>query len=205
MTETGDGVWRIPANEQEAGRGGPEFGRMIESLRLLQERITGATPPEPLLKEMTRSFEDFAAALERFTVSEGEQIAGHRLDLPGRGQALVPAFHVDESTDSHVRGRFTFSRYYLGGGGAAHGGTIPLVFDEVLGRLANAGGRPASRTAYLNVNYRSITPIGVELRIEARFDREEGRKRFLSAEIYHGDILTADAAGLFVALRPAQP
>jgi hypothetical protein len=189
----------------EPAAGDDEFAQMIDALRLLQERITGTSPPRSLLAEMTDVFGDLAARLEPFAVPERRQITGRRTDLPGRGQALVPVFHADVSSDHEVRGRLTFSRYYLGGNGAAHGGTIPLMFDEVLGRLANAGDRPLSRTAYLHVNYRNITPIGVELRLEARFEREEGRKRHLSAAIYHGDVLTADAEGLFVALRPGQP
>jgi hypothetical protein len=76
--------------------------------------------------------------------------------------------------EQHVVGRVAFGRFYLGGNGAAHGGAIPLVFDEVMGRLANTGGRPPSRTASLHVNYRSITPIERELQLTARFDREEG-------------------------------
>jgi acyl-coenzyme A thioesterase PaaI-like protein len=200
--DDGPGRW---GDGRAAGRDGDEFAQMIGAFRLLQERITGSVPPRSTLVEMTRVFGEFAATLEPFTVPERQQVTGHRIDLPGRGQALVPAFHADLSTDHEVRGRFTFSRYYLGGNGAAHGGTIPLIFDEVLGRLANAGGRPLSRTAYLNIDFRSITPIGVELRLEARFDREEGRKRFLSARIHHGDVLTAEAEGLFVALRPGQP
>jgi acyl-coenzyme A thioesterase PaaI-like protein len=104
-----------------------------------------------------------------------------------------------------VVGRVAFGRFYLGGNGAAHGGAIPLVFDEVMGRLANTGGRPPSRTASLHVNYRSITPIERELQLTARFDREEGRKRFLSGELRDGGTLCADVAGIFVALRPGQP
>ena len=54
------------------------------------------------------------------------------------------------------------------------------------------------------MNYRSITPIDVELTLSGRFDREEGRKRFLVAELRAGDTLLADAEGLFVALKPGQ-
>jgi acyl-coenzyme A thioesterase PaaI-like protein len=147
---------------------------------------------------------DVAEALAAHRVGEREQITGHRLDLPGRGQALTPAFHVDERDEKHATGTFRLGRYYLGGNGAAHGGVIPLMFDEVLGRLANTG-RSRARTAYLHVNFRSITPIGPELRLTARFSREEGRKRYLTATIHHGDVLTADAEGLFMALRPGPP
>jgi acyl-coenzyme A thioesterase PaaI-like protein len=110
---------------------------------------------------------------------------------------------VDDA--STLRGRVRFGRFHLGGNGAAHGGTIPLVFDEMMGRFANSGGRPVSRTAYLNVNYRNVTPIDTDLDIEARFEREDGRKRFLTGVLRDGDRVCADAEGLFVELRPGQP
>jgi len=47
--------------------------------------------------------------------------------------------------------------------------------------------------------------IDRELQLTARFDREEGRKRFLSGELRDGSTLCADVEGLFVALRPGQP
>jgi hypothetical protein len=73
-----------------------------------------------------------------------------------------------------------------------------------MGRLANTG-RPPSRTAFLHVNYRTITPIETRLSIEAHFESEEGRKRILRGVIRDGDTVCADAEGLFVALRPGQP
>lgn len=78
------------------------------------------------------------------------------------------------------------------------------MFDEVLGRLSNAGGRPMARTAYPHVNFRAITPIDVALRVEARFDREEGRKRYLTGAHYDSATLTADAEALFLTLLPGQ-
>jgi hypothetical protein len=77
--------------------------------------------------------------------------------------------------------------------------------DEILGRLANSGGRTRSRTAYLHVDYRSVTPIGEELTFDGRFDRVEGRKRYLSGRMYRGEVLVTEANGLFVELRPGQP
>jgi acyl-coenzyme A thioesterase PaaI-like protein len=94
----------------------------------------------------------------------------------------------------------TYTAYYVGGNGAVHGGAIPLLFDEVLGRLANTD-RPICRTAYLNVDFRHVTPVGRPLRVEARFEREEGRKRYLYGSFSDGEQLTAEAHGLFVELR----
>jgi acyl-coenzyme A thioesterase PaaI-like protein len=178
---------------------------MIDALRTLQDRITAAAPPRTSSVEVTRTLADLAARLEPHTVGEREQITGHLVKLPGRGQTMAPVLHIDERDDNHTRGRATFGRFYLGGNGAVHGGAVPLLFDEIMGRLANSGGRRPSRTAYLHVDYRSIAPAETELRVEARFDREEGRKRFLTGAIYHGNTLCAEAEGLFVALRPGQP
>jgi acyl-coenzyme A thioesterase PaaI-like protein len=184
--------------------GGPDFGRMIEALRLAQERITAAAPPHEVVAETAGLLEKLAATLAPYEVGESRQIAGRRMDLPGRGQALVPVLDIDEWDGQHVEARVTLGRFYLGAGGAAHGGVLSLIFDEMLGRLANTG-RTRSRTAFLHVNYRNITPIGPELRVVARVDRVEGRKKFLSGAIYHDGTLTADADGLFVELKPGQP
>jgi acyl-coenzyme A thioesterase PaaI-like protein len=180
------------------------FPGMIDTLRVLQNRITGSVPTEELAAEVSRTLTGLAIRLGAHAVDEQAQISG-RMDLPGRAQAMVPVIYLDEQDEQHAAGRVTFGRFYLGGNGAVHGGAIPLVFDDVMGRLANTGGRPRSRTAYLHVSYRSITPIDRELQLTARFDREDGRKRFLSAELRDRGRLCAEAEGLFVALRPGQP
>ncbi len=157
-----DSTWGIPSSED----GGPDFPRMIEALRLVRERITTASPPHDVVAETADTLEKLAAALAPFEVDEARQVAAHRIDLPGRGQAMVPVLHLDEWDDQHVSARVTLGRYYLGAGGAAHGGVLGLVFDELMGRLANTG-RDRSRTAYLQVNFRAVTPTGPELRVSA--------------------------------------
>lgn len=181
------------------------FPEMIGALRALQDDITAAAPPESLVAEVTRALTDLSARLRPHAVDERGQVTGHLQDLPGRGQAMTPPLHFVEHREDRARAQLTFGRFYLGGNGAVHGGAVPLVFDELLGRLANTGGRPPSRTAYLHVDFRSITPVDAELRIEGWFEREEGRKRFLRGTLHHGGVLCAEAAGLFVALRPGQP
>ena len=180
------------------------FPAMIEALRTLQDRMTAANPPEDVTEHVTRILTDLAERLGKYAVPERDQPAGHIGQLPGRGQAMAPVVDIEEHTEFSARGHVTFGRFYLGGNGAVHGGAIPLAFDELMGRLANTE-RPPSRTAFLHVNYRSITPIETRLSIEARFDSESGRKRFLSGRIRNGDTVCADAEGLFVALRPGQP
>jgi acyl-coenzyme A thioesterase PaaI-like protein len=194
-------AWR---NRVDAGQP-TAFPAMVDALRELQDQLTGSNPPEQVAARIADTISALTRELAGYAVDERHQVAGHLVGVPGRGQCMVPVVEVTDFSDTHARGYVYFGRFYLGGNGAVHGGAIPLVFDELMGRLANTGGRPPSRTAYLHVNYRNITPIETRLAVEAQFDSEEGRKRRISATIRDGDTVCADADGLFVALRPGQP
>jgi acyl-coenzyme A thioesterase PaaI-like protein len=185
--------------------GGEAYTTLLRSFRRLQDLVGGSNPPADEMRAVTEGLDAIVARLEPWTCGEAELIAGRRADLPGRGHPLLPPFVFDEQTDRSERGRVTFTQYYLGGNGAAHGGALPLFFDDVLGRLSNANGRSIARTAYLHVNYRHITPVGRELDFEATVDREDGRKRYVTGRLFDSGTLIADAEGLFVELLPGQP
>ncbi|SKX74655.1 Uncharacterised protein [Mycobacteroides abscessus subsp. massiliense] len=61
------------------------------------------------------------------------------------------------------------------------------------------------RTAYLNINYRKVTPIEKELQFDCTLDRVEGRKVYLTSRLLDGDDVLAEADALFVKLNPGQP
>jgi acyl-coenzyme A thioesterase PaaI-like protein len=185
--------------------GGAEYGAMIEALRDFLDKVAAARPDGATIEALGSDLAAWSHRLAPLAVAEREQIFAQRHDLPGRGQTMSPKLTIVEGDRNAVRGKVTFGRYFLGGGGAVHGGAIPLLFDEVMGRLANSGGRSRARTAYLNVDFRAITPIEAELSVSARHVREEGRKRLLRGELRHGGTLCAEAEGLFVALKPGQP
>src|SRR3546814_12710185 len=86
---------------------------------------------------------------------------------------MSPNFAIEGGDRDGVWGSVTYGRYYRGGNGAVHGGAIPLLFDEVLGRLANSAGRSPCRTAYLHTDFRSITPVGRQLSVRGWFVSEE--------------------------------
>ena len=70
----------------------------------------------------------------------------------------------------------------------------------------HAAGRPISRTAFLHVDYRNVTPINTPLIARGRVASTEGRKAFISAELTREDgKLLAQANGLMVRLLPGQP
>jgi hypothetical protein len=183
---------------------GAAYGRTIDALRVFLDRFAEASPDEQLLAELEAVLNGWSSRLEPLAVRERERVYGRRQELPGLGQVTSPQFFADTEDDHAVTGRVRFGQYFLGGNMAAHGGTIPLFFDEVLGRLAQSGRTPC-RTAYLHTDYRSITPIGPELTARAWFVEESGRKRFVRGTLHHGDVLCAEADALFVGLRPGQP
>jgi acyl-coenzyme A thioesterase PaaI-like protein len=192
---------RIPI----ADRGGPGYAELIGSTRAYLDALAAANIESDDAARLAEQVRQVTSTLQQWAVDEDDSPIGTRVDLPGRGHPLLLPFVADEWTGSAVRGRVTFGRFHLGGNGAAHGGTLPLLFDEVMGRLNSSGGRTVGRTAYLHVNYRRITPIGRQLQLDATLDRVEGRKRFVTGRLHDGDTLVADAEGLFVELLPGQP
>jgi hypothetical protein len=65
---------------------------------------------------------------------------------------------------------------------------------------------PPSRTAYLHVDYRNITPIDELLTAQGRIADLDGRKAFITATMTTADgTLLTEASGLMVRLLPHQP
>lgn len=188
-----------------APRGGAEFAELHRAQRLLQDRLAGAVLPPAQAKELTEQLLDLCDVLAGHQVPEHERYDGWRPDLPGRGLPLLPPYFVDDESETTLSGRVTFTRFYLGGNGAAHGGAHPLLFDDVLGRVMNHHQPGVARTASLKVNYRRVTPLDVELRFEASRDRVSGRKRWGSARLFDPfGALVSDAEALFLQLMPGQ-
>ncbi len=104
-----------------------------------------------------------------------------------KGEAMV-ATHV-------------FDAPWNGPPGSVHGGVIALVFDELLGcigAVSDVGGF----TGTLTIVYRSLTPIGREIRMRSWIDRTEGVKTFIKGTMHCDfpapDTLCAEAEGVFI-------
>jgi len=182
-----------------------DFADLVVEVRRLQNVVSGSAPPTEVIGDATRRIADLSRMLDEYVVGEQEQLAGKRFEVPGRAQALAPVLHVEERDEHSQRACVTFGRFYLGGGAAVHAGAIPLCFSELLGWLSMSAGRSPTRTAYLHVDYRSITPIDEELEMSGWFEREEGRKRFLRGTLSAGDRLCAEAHALYIAVEPNSP
>jgi len=93
----------------------------------------------------------------------------------------------------------TFGSAYEGPPGSVHGGFVAAAFDEVLGYVQSLSGNPGM-TGTLTVVYRRPTPLHTELRFEGEIVRVEGRKIFTRGRVHAGDVLTAEAEGVFVSI-----
>ena len=118
----------------------------------------------------------------------------------------MPPWHVIKFEAEGVELSVQFSRFHVGGNQAVHGGVLPLLFDSVFGMVIHATGRPISRTAFLHVDYRRVTPIDTALTVRGWLREAEGRKAFVNAELLdaEGNVL-AESNGLMVRLLPGQP
>jgi acyl-coenzyme A thioesterase PaaI-like protein len=197
--------WRSTVLPGGEGLYGQTWAALTDSLTDFLDALAAAAPDQATVESLTADLAGWTDKLVPHAVVERDRVFGRRTDLAGRGQTMSPKLVVTASTADTVDATVRFGDYFLGGNGAVHGGAIPLLFDEVLGRLANSSGRPAQRTAYLHTDFRSVTPVGKDLTVKAWVESEEGRKRFLRATLHDGDILCAEAEGLFVALKPGQP
>lgn len=191
---------------EPTSKGGPDYGRFIETMRALQDHARAVDAPDEVIGEAADALQKVCDLLAPFDTDEWSSPSGRRLDLPMRGNLLAVPMKVKKTDTGELRGWARFRRFHLGRNGAVHGGAIALLFDSLLGTASwLLTGGPYQRTAYLHVNYRSIVPIETELQIDAGISRVEGRKIFVEARLCDGDTLLTDAEALFVRLKPGQP
>jgi acyl-coenzyme A thioesterase PaaI-like protein len=195
-----DSTW-VPACEPLTDPGDvAAYGDLLTALRGVQDALVNAEPDRATMHELTGILAIVGDRL-RSSASAGPAPFARQLELPDRGQTLVPPVTIERISADRVEATVRFTPYFHLGGHVAHGGAVALVFDEMLGLLCSAAGRPWSRTAFLHVDYRSPTPGDVPLDLVVWLHSEDGRKRVMRGEIRHGDVVCAEAHGLFVAVR----
>jgi acyl-coenzyme A thioesterase PaaI-like protein len=184
----------------------PSFARFLSAMRRLQGLAVSANPSEDDWEKAADRVEELVELLAPSEAPEGVPPAGRSHKLPGMGSLLMPPWMLTRYQPDGVEMRGAFSRYYVGGNSAVHGGMLPLLFDWLFGMVVHAANRPISRTAFLHVDYRKVTPINQPLVVRGRIDSAEGRKAFVSGELTNADdTLLAECRGLMVRLLPGQP
>jgi hypothetical protein len=183
-----------------SGRGGPHFAELINQVRRVQEQVATAQRPAHVATTVASQLSDIADTLASHQGNPADAAAGARPDLPGRGHPFLPPHVIDTWTDTEVRAHITYTDYFVGGNSVA-AGAHGVVFSDIMGRLSVGGGRPLSRAAYLHVNFRTATPVGRRLDVEATLDRIDGRKRFISGRLLNDGVVVAEAEGLFIEIQ----
>lgn len=185
--------------------GGPHYGRFVAAMRDLQDLAVSAAPDPELFGTAADKVEELVALLQPYAAPEGESPSNRSIGLPGRGSLLMLPWTITGLEPGKVTAAGVFRRYHLGGNSAAHGGVLPLLFDDVFGMVTHAQGQPVSRTARLTVNYRNVTPLEKELTVEGTVDSTDGRKTFVSGRLWDGETLLAESDALMIQLKPWQP
>jgi hypothetical protein len=192
------GVYRPTVAEADA------YERMIGRLRGFLDDLAAAKLDPETLQALTRDLTAWSGRLSEQAVDEDQRMFGRLGSRFGRGQTMSAPIAEVEAPAGEFRGTVRFGEYFSGPGRAVTGVAVPGVVDEVLARAAIGPGGARARTAYLHVNFRALTPVGVDLDVHSWIEREEGRKVYIRGEISHGEVVCVDGEALLIRLRPEQ-
>lgn len=184
-----------------------------EALRRVIDRLTGTSAPPEVLREAVERLapvEDLLKpyhAVRSYRGASETSLLGHDRaffdwsPLFGLANPLAPPIRVWMEGEEVV-GSVRFGIAYEGPPGCVHGGFIAAAFDELLGLTQSLSGR-VGMTGTLTVKYRKPTPLHTELRLEGKVESAEGRKVVVTGRMFAGDVMTAEADGLFISIQPA--
>jgi acyl-coenzyme A thioesterase PaaI-like protein len=118
--------------------------------------------------------------------------------VSGRANPMGIAIEVHREGDDAVA-RVNLGAAFEGAPGRAHGGIVAAVFDDTMGFVLSMERTPAF-TGRLSVSYRAPTPVGEPLEFRCRLAERTDRKLLITGEARHGDLLVAEAEGLFISI-----
>ena len=189
--------------------------RLARAMRRVIERLVPSNAPEDELRAAADGLERYAEALRAhprlrsphgFAESANAGDVGAFFDqspLIGLANPLAPPIEIGRESDTRAVAKVVFGSAYEGPPGSVHGGFVAAAFDEVLGYVQSLSGR-GGMTGTLTVRYRKPTPLHQELFFEAEISRVEGRKIFTQGRLFAGELLTAEAEGIFITVEPAR-
>ncbi len=122
----------------------------------------------------------------------------------GTDNALGIGARFYETSEGELLARFTLQNHHQSYPGLAHGGISAAILDETIGRaiMINHDQTTFGLTAELQVRYRKPVPLGVELTVVGRIDKDQGRLFAGSGELYLPDgSVAVEAQGRFVKRR----
>ena len=187
-----------------------ELHRLADGARGVLHRLVQTSAPIELISEAADELEALAARFAEHpssSIYEGFAEAANAGEpfaffdhspMLGKANPLAPPIELRLEGGQMV-GTATFGAAYEGPPGCVHGGYVAAAFDEVLGSAQSLSGSPGM-TARLVVDYRSPTPLHTELRFVGTLDSVDGRKIRTSGQVWAGNVLCAEAEGLFISI-----
>ncbi len=153
---------------------------------------TRSRPPESWANESAAAFDD------------GAEMTSHA-DRPFSGPAspLGTGLRVHRFGDG-VEAHVTFQAAHEGPPGRVHGGVLAGLFDDVFGFLMMLS-KTRAFTGELTVRYEAGVPLYEPIVVRCSFDRREGRKLFLLAELLHRERRLVTAKSTFIAMDTLLP
>ena len=183
--------------------------RLAQALRELTEVLVTSTPSIDDMNAIAERLELQASQFAKTPRLYGQMAfqadgnhgkrgeVNHELNaLAGWSNPLAPGLNMWFEGD-RAYGTVSCGWAYEGPPGHIHGGYVAAILDQFMG-MAQIIGKQPGMTGRLTTRYHRPTPLNVELTLEAWLERVEGRKTFITAEMRHGDTLTASCEGLFV-------
>ena len=108
------------------------------------------------------------------------------------------------TSDNALAGRVWFGPGTQGPPGHAHGGATAALLDEAMGFCCWMIGHRVV-AAHIEIDFRSMVPVGAVATIEAAVERVEGRKVFPRARLTLADgTVAAQSTGIFLELAAEQ-
>lgn len=126
----------------------------------------------------------------------------HRSLFQGELHPFSPALRWGDARGPEGEPGYTFtvrlSPLYEGPPAAVHGGYLAGLFDELLGAVQGLADGGGGFTGRLTVRYRTLTPTDEQLTFAGWVASENGRRILTRATCHAGEVLCAEAEGLFV-------
>jgi hypothetical protein len=166
------------------------LGEVADMLNALTGRLD-ACP------QRVRDPENFQSRNNEPNVQDGETFATYA-DRPYSGASSPLGLDLQVvRTGDEVTAHFVLRSAHEGAPTRSHGGIVSAVIDDVFGFVLQLH-QLRGFTGELTVRYEAGTPIGHPLQLRARMDRKEGRKIFMTGDLWDGETRTASARAIFI-------
>ncbi len=181
------------------------YGPLTEAVRdLVDATIRSTVAPE----EARTAQLEIEAVVARLRAQQTPGPAGVRYNSEGRAwnwgnavvglrNAIAPPLEITHVSSGLAHASVDLGAAYEGPPGLVHGGVAAMLLDHLMGETAAAAFTRVTFTGTLTMIYRRGTPLG-PLRLDARIDREEGRKVWVVASIGDAEGPTVEAEGVFI-------